>query len=85
MQHAKDTINRDVKLNNFLNGDISGHFSSIKRFKSSKSHSNIQKLTVGDKVYTGEAVCDGFFDSISSLKKLDLQSLEDSPTFSKYS
>ena len=81
---AQDSIDRDVKLHEFLTGDSSHHFTRIRQSKATKSRSTIKKLTVGDKIYGGETVCDGFFDSISKLKSLDFQSLEESPTFSKY-
>ena len=42
---------------------------------------NIKKLVVGEKEYVDENVPDGFFDSISSLKKLDLASLSTSSSF----
>ena len=42
---------------------------------------NIHKLHVGDKVYEGDRVQDGFFDSISSLKKLDQHVLSQSDSF----
>ena len=73
-----------VKLHEFLNGTPSQHFSCIRQSKAAKSKSNIEKLKVGEKVYTGKTVCDGFFDSISKLKSLDPQSIDESPTFSKY-
>ena len=41
----------------------------------------IQKLNVGDKTYEGDHVPDGFFDSLSSLKKLDLVALSSSSSF----
>ena len=86
IEHARQTVTRDVKLHNFLTGNSSPHFANIRRIRSFKSRSSkIQKLTVRNRSYTGAAVCDGFFDSISNLKSINLSSLEDSPTFSAYS
>ena len=73
-----------VKLHEFLNGTPSQHFSCIRQSKAAKSKSNVEKLKVGKQVSTCENVCDGFFESISKLKSLDAQSIEGSPTFSKY-
>ena len=42
--------------------------------------SKIQKLTVGDKVYEGDQVPDGFFDSLKSLKTMETKVLESSPS-----
>ena len=52
----------------------SAAFRSIKSLKSSGSTS-ISSLKVGDKVYTGDKVSDGFFDSLSSLKSPDMTNL----------
>ena len=46
---------------------------------------NIQKLKVGNKLYEGEYVPDGFYDSISSLKKVDDLALANSPSFASAS
>ena len=40
---------------------------------------------VGDKHYLGDAVKDGFFDSISNLKTVDTSSLNDSEYFQQFS
>ena len=40
-------------------------------------------LKVNDRVYTGEQVSDGFFDSLSSLKHPDLSSVYNSPHFQR--
>ena len=47
----------------------------------SNSTRNIQKLSVDEKVYEGENVPDGFYDSILSLKKVDEQTLSLSDSF----
>ena len=45
----------------------------------------IQKLTVGDKVYVGDSVQDGFYDSISQLKSRDDASLDNDAKFNEFS
>ena len=42
---------------------------------------DIHKLHVGNKVYEGQKVPDGMFESISSLKKLDTEALSSSESF----
>ena len=58
---------RDEQLLSILGDNPSALYSFI---KSSRSGANtlIEKLTVGDKTYTGDRVSDGFFDSMTSLK-----------------
>ena len=41
--------------------------------------SKIEQLAVGEKLYTGSQVGDGFFDSMTSLKSCDVQSLTKDP------
>ena len=43
-------------------------FNSIKKNKSQSSSAPIQTLKVGEKMYTGSKVPDGFFDSLLTLK-----------------
>ena len=43
----------------------------------------IEHLTVADKVYKGESVCDGFYDSMTSLKNCDLQALQSDPNLAE--
>ena len=48
---------------------------SCKRTKQRK----IEHLTVGDKTYTGAAVSDGFYESMTSLKQCDIEHLRADP------
>ena len=53
----------------------------MKRHKATKS-SRIEQLHVGDNVYYGKPVCDGFYESMSSLKKCPIEELEADPDLS---
>ena len=56
-------------------------FNYLKSCRKSKS-SKIEKLTVGNKLYTGSAVCDGFYDSMTTLQQCDLELLRSDPKLS---
>ena len=71
---------RDKNLFDILSTNPSAAHRSIKASKSSSS-SDIQNLKVDNKIYTGEKVPDGFFDSLSSLKAPDMSSLYSSPFY----
>ena len=59
-------------------------FQSIKKAKSNSS-SNINELKVGNQIYSGAAVADGFFSSLSSLKSINSESLANDPFFTQQS
>ena len=81
-QHRlKDSLKNFHKLDSILDDNPSAAYSYIKSCKQTKS-SNIEKLTVRDKVYVGSAVCDGFYDSMSSLKNCDFDLLRQDPNIS---
>ena len=67
---------RDEKLSQILTNPSSA-FRSIKSSKAS-SLAGIQNLKVNGKVYSGQNVSDGFFDSLSSLKSPDPAALHSS-------
>ena len=81
---ANESIKRDENLYDICSKTPFSLYSSIRRSKRAKA-GKINKLTVQDKVYTGDAVSDGFFDSISNLKTRDSGSLEDSMSFKAFS
>ena len=58
-----------------------------KKIKSSRrcNAEKIQKVTVRSKTYVGDCVQDGFYDSISSLKSRDDESLKASQYFQEFS
>jgi hypothetical protein len=70
---------RDENLSAILSNPSTA-FRSIKAIKASVSAS-VQNLKVNGKVYSGENVPDGFFDSLSCLKSPDLSALHSSKHF----
>ena len=75
---AKDACVRDSNLAN--------RAATYRRIKSSKraTAGKLYKLKVGKKTYTGAAVKDGFYDSISQLKVRDCESLQQSEHFQSF-
>ena len=55
-------------------------FTTIRNLKNSKS-GNINSLKVGDNVYVGESVPDGFFASLSALKSPDMTKIHSTPQY----
>ena len=74
---ADDT--RDQLLYSVLQSNPRKVYSTLKS-KGAKS-SKIHSLKVGNKVYTGSNVSDGFFDSLSSLKAPDMSHIHSSPSY----
>ena len=70
----KDGIKRDDRLLTILSDNPSSLYSFIKSSRNI-STSKIEKLTVKDKVYLGDKVPDGFYDSVSALKTCDTNKL----------
>ena len=62
-----------------------GKMSQVIKQTTTKAPLAIHKLHVGNKVYEGKYVPDGFYDSISSLKSLDEQDLASSKSFASVS
>ena len=77
---AKDASTRDQ---NILKNP-STTYRKLRAYKRGK-HGKIHKLKVGEKVYVGDAVPDGFFDSISELKTRDTAALQNSDNFTSFS
>ena len=79
----KQSLKRDQKFDSILTSNprqLHIYLRSCKKTKSGK----IEKLSVGDKLYVGSSVGDGFFDSMSSLKSCDMQSLVDNPVLADH-
>ena len=55
-------------------------YKGVRKIKNS-SNVNVLKLKVGEKTYIDSNVSDGFYDSISSLKKLDTSDLSQSSSY----
>ena len=70
---------RNEKLFSILSSNAKAAFSAIKTAKTGDAGIQIPYVMVGDKKYDGNRILDGFYDSISNLKTLDLQKLEESP------
>ena len=79
----KESIKRDSKLDTILTDKPSNIYSYLRSIRKTKA-ANIEKLTVGDKVYEGSAVADGFFDSMTALKSCDYDELQDDPHLAEH-
>ena len=71
---------RDAKTFSILSVDSPKLFQAVRAAKK-VANVSVKKLTVKDRVYAGDDVCDGFFDSISHLKTLAHSDLDLSPYF----
>ena len=81
---AEQSSRRDETLFSMCTSNPSPIFKSIKSSKRSTA-GKIQKLSVGHKVYVGDSVQDGFYDSISQLKSRDSVSLSNDAKFKDFS
>ena len=72
---------RDNKLSDIMGVSPGKMFRHIKAMKNT-GNSVISKLTVGQATYTGQGVADGFYESMSSLKRCDTLTLEHVPELS---
>ena len=72
--------NRDRKLFTILQKNPANLYKSIKNMKSN-SITQIQKLHVGNKIYNGPLIPDGFFDSLHTLKAPDLSAVHASSSY----
>ena len=81
---AEQSSLRDETLFSICSSNPSLIFKSIKSSKRSTA-GKIQKLNVGHKVYLGESVQDGFYDSISPLKSRYNGSLKSDIKFNEFS
>ena len=50
----------------------------------SGSNAEIQKLSVGNKTYSGNLVCEEFFDSLSALKEPNMSKIHSSASFLRF-
>ena len=76
-------VKRDAKLDSILSKnpkDIYSYLRSIRR----TNISSIQTLSVGDRVYEGSAVADGFYDSMTALKTCDMGMLSADPDLAEH-
>ena len=77
------SIIRDSKLDTILSKDPRNIFSYLRSIRKTKTKS-IQSLTVGSKSYTGDRVGDGFYDSMTSLKSCNIESLKNDKDLSHH-
>ena len=76
----KADMEKDTQLYEIMGENPGKVFRHIRAMKKTGS-SQLAKLTVGNAIYTGDNVADGFYESMSSLKRCDLTSLESVPEF----
>ena len=74
---------RDQKLFKILEENPRNVFGFIKSCRKT-SPTQIESLSVGDKVYKGSAVSDGFFDSMSSIKTCNAEQLLNEPQMAEH-
>ena len=73
-------LKRDASLNSIMTANPASLFRSVKSSKAAAS-SQISSIRVGSDIYTGDAVPDGFFDSMSRLKCPDMSTITNTPEF----
>ena len=76
-------LKRDRLLDTILSENPTKLYSYLRNCKKAKA-TKIEKLVVGKKIYSGNMVRDGFYDSMSSLKSCDKQALLDDPSLSEH-
>ena len=79
--HQSQAAKRDQQLHTVLSRDPRRLFAHIRSSKSCASGSKIHSLHVSEKVYRGENVCDGFYDSLSRLKAPDMEPIHSSTSY----
>ena len=79
----KQSVKRDTKLDSILTKNPKALYSYLRSSRKTKT-SNIQKLKVGGKVYEGDKVGDGFYESMTNLKSCDMESLQNDPNLSHH-
>ena len=72
------SLRRDQKLDSILSKDPRGLYAYLRQNKQTKNQ-KIQSLKVGSKVYQGDRVGDGFYDSMTALKSCDLEYVSSDP------
>ena len=79
----KQSLKRDSKLDSILSKDPRAIYSYLRTSRKTKT-SNIQNLKVGDEVYHGDMVGDGFYESMTALKSCNMETLENDPQLSHH-
>ena len=76
----RDNIKRDKFMYSVLENEP-GKFFQVARSQKMSRNVTIRELHVDDRLYEGDKVCDGFFDSIFSLKTRAHTNLENCDMF----
>ena len=79
----QEALKRDQNHDSILSTNPASAYKYINSKRKVKS-GQIEHLTVGDKVYVGQTVCDGFYDSMSTLKQCDYEQLKSDPDISMH-
>jgi hypothetical protein len=74
MERLQNNLARDQRLHCILTDSPSSLYSYLRGSKAT-NQTCIEKLSVGDKIYLGDKVPDGFYDSMTSLKSCDCEQL----------
>ena len=82
-QRVLQAVKRDAKIDNILATNPKSVYSCLRKIKGTKNK-KIDKLQVGDKLYLGDMVGDGFYDSMSTLKSCDEKTLATDPQLSHH-
>ena len=82
-ENSNESIKRDTKLYNILKDNPNKVFETVRAAKK-KNTRKIGKLMVNGKVYVGQAVPDGFYDSLLHLKSYDQGQIQNKESFSRY-
>ena len=81
--NSQESIRRDTNLYNILKNNPTKVFETVRATKK-KNARKIGKLMVDEKVYVGETVPDGFYDSLLHLKSFDHNEIQNKESFSRY-
>ena len=81
-ESATVSVRRDKNFHSILNQNSSQVFKSLRSLSRNKAR-KISKLSVNGKLYSGETVPDGFYDSLHQLKTLDHDNIQDQATFER--
>ena len=73
--NANESVSRDEKINLVLSNNPSALYKAVRSSKNCNA-GKIQRLFVQDRLYLGEEVADGFYESLLNLKTLNKSSLE---------
>ena len=82
-ERLRQSVKRDAKLNSILSQNPRNLYSYLRSIRKTNT-STIQSLTVGAKIYEGDSVPDGFYDSMTSLKACDMKTLSTDPDLAEH-